>query len=282
MSKSTAHSAESPRRGVRLQDEPRGAGGRRSSSPIRVTGHAGPPRTSPGRPRPRSCDGWTRLQDRAQRRVTSADPRLTRRPSTWPAGSKPSGRRSGPPTFRGYSSHVRTYWLPAIGAVPLAELDPDRRRSRHVDPVRPGYRPGHLSGRRGQRSGSRSVGRFATGSWSRNVAAQKAPDRVSPVARLITLDVHQVRAMIEATTADEYGAAWTLAATTGLRLGELLGLSFDDIDSLAGTLSVRRSLARDHGNGWELADAEDDPKRMHSRVAGRGEVKAGPSSRPKK
>ncbi len=85
------------------------------------------------------------------------------------------------------------------------------------------------------------------------MAAQSAGPRV-PGREIDYLDVHQVRAMIEATTADEYGAAWTLAATTGLRLGELLGLSFDDIDSLAGTLSVRRSLARDHGNGWELAE----------------------------
>ena len=40
--------------------------------------------------------------------------------------------------------------------------------------------------------------------------------------------------MIEATAADEYGAAWTIAATTGLRLGEILGLAFDDIGTKAG------------------------------------------------
>lgn len=66
--------------------------------------------------------------------------------------------------------------------------------------------------------------------------------------------------MIEATVADEYGAAWTIAATTGLRLGELLGLAFGDIDK-AGSLSVRRSVARDASGGWSLAE----PKTSRSR-----------------
>ena len=65
--------------------------------------------------------------------------------------------------------------------------------------------------------------------------------------------------MIEATAADEYGAAWTLAATTGLRLGELLGLSWLDVG--ASTLTVRRSLSRDTAGGFSLAE----PKTARSR-----------------
>jgi integrase len=64
--------------------------------------------------------------------------------------------------------------------------------------------------------------------------------------------------MIEATVADEYGPAWTLAATTGLRLGELLGLSWADVN--AGSLTVRRSLARNAAGGFSLAE----PKTLRS------------------
>ena len=49
------------------------------------------------------------------------------------------------------------------------------------------------------------------------------------------------------------GALVTLAATSGLRQGELLGLEWSDIDWSAGTLTVRRSMARAWDGGYELA-----------------------------
>ena len=49
--------------------------------------------------------------------------------------------------------------------------------------------------------------------------------------------------------------------TTGVRLGELCGLQWPDVDLAAGTLTVRRALARDGANGWALAE----PKTTRSR-----------------
>ncbi len=164
-----------------------------------------------------------------------------------------------PSTFRGYSSHVRTYWAPAIGTVPLARLAPtDVERAMTALTAR-GIGPVTI---RSARTTLRiALGRAVRdGLVSRNVAALSAGPRV-PGREIDYLDVSQVRTMMEATAADEYGAAWTIAATTGLRLGELLGLSFDDIEVRAGTLTVRRSLARDAAGGWSIAE----PKTRGSR-----------------
>lgn len=81
-------------------------------------------------------------------------------------------------------------------------------------------------------------------------------DATRPVDYLTAPDV---RRLLEATAHDPFGPLYTLAATTGLRLGELLGLSW--LDVAGGTLTVRRSLARAAGGGWEMTQ----PKSARSR-----------------
>jgi len=70
-----------------------------------------------------------------------------------------------------------------------------------------------------------------------------------------------VRRLLDATCDDPLGPIFALAASTGLRLGELLGLAWPDVDFVAGTLTVRRSLARGREERWELAQ----PKTATSR-----------------
>jgi integrase len=95
---------------------------------------------------------------------------------------------------------------------------------------------------------------------ARNAAADALPPRVPhrPVAYLSAPDV---RRLLDATRDDEYGPIYALAASTGLRLGELLGLGWQDVDLTAGTLTVRRSLARTVDGGWALGE----PKSARSR-----------------
>jgi integrase len=50
----------------------------------------------------------------------------------------------------------------------------------------------------------------------------------------------QLRAFLLHVRQDRYYAAWLLAATTGMRRGELLGLRWIDVDLAAGRVAVRQ------------------------------------------
>jgi integrase len=99
---------------------------------------------------------------------------------------------------------------------------------------------------------------------ARNVAALARPPRVT--ARTIEpgrdyLDADALRALLAASALHPIGPLVVVAATTGLRQGELLGLAWDDVDAGAGTLTVRRALARAWDGGYALAA----PKTARSR-----------------
>ncbi len=48
--------------------------------------------------------------------------------------------------------------------------------------------------------------------------------------------------MLQAAKGDRLQALYTLAVTTGMRQGELLGLGWEDLDLESGTVRVRRTL----------------------------------------
>jgi integrase len=63
--------------------------------------------------------------------------------------------------------------------------------------------------------------------------------------RVAVLDADQVRALIEGTRGDRLHAYWTLAATSGMRQAEMLGLTWADIDGA--TVHVHRTLLWEDG-----------------------------------
>ncbi|HZV49355.1 MAG TPA: tyrosine-type recombinase/integrase [Candidatus Dormibacteraeota bacterium] len=71
----------------------------------------------------------------------------------------------------------------------------------------------------------------------------------------------EIRRLFEATTGHRLHALWVVLATTGLRLGEALGLMWDDLDAEAGRLHVRRALQWQRGRGPVLTE----PKTRRSR-----------------
>lgn len=76
-----------------------------------------------------------------------------------------------------------------------------------------------------------------------------------------TLSLEETRRLFEATKDHRLHALWVVLATTGLRLGEALGLKWEDIDLKMGKLSVRRALQRETGVGFVLVE----PKTARSR-----------------
>jgi integrase len=78
-----------------------------------------------------------------------------------------------------------------------------------------------------------------------NVCQKVYPPR-QPKGHLIAkaLSVAEAKQLLAAARGDELEALYVLAITTGMRQGELLALTWDDIDFTTGKLQVRRSLNR--------------------------------------
>jgi integrase len=184
--------------------------------------------------------------------------------------------RVRPSTWRGREMHVRVYLIPALGRLPLARLaakDVERATTSFVKDGRPETAEQRRRGRQGRRPVApltarhiRSTLRLALadavrdGIVGRNAAADARPPYVEH--RTVTyLPAAEVRRLLHATRDDDFGPLYAVAATTGLRLGELLGLAQRDLNMPDGTLTVRRSLARADDGGWALAE----PKSARSR-----------------
>jgi len=89
------------------------------------------------------------------------------------------------------------------------------------------------------------------------VAAVRSPRPMRREMRF--LDPRQVRVMLDAAAGDPLEALYVAAVFTGLRLGELLGLRWRDVDLDARSLVVRHTLTRVEGE-WVLRQ----PKTTHS------------------
>ncbi len=167
-------------------------------------------------------------------------------------------QRVAPSTFRGYATVARAL-SERIGDAPLGSLSPSDvermtaamltagRAARTADMARKVLR---LALRQAIRDGL----------ITRNAAAEARPPRVEPFhAR--TLSAAEARCLIASTEDEELGPLWAVLIATGLRQGEALGLAWPDVDAGAGTLTVRRSLAR----GWDGRSVLGTPKSDRSR-----------------
>ncbi|MDA8330557.1 MAG: site-specific integrase [Candidatus Dormibacteraeota bacterium] len=80
----------------------------------------------------------------------------------------------------------------------------------------------------------------------RNAAALADPPAVPHVERA-TVTAELARDLLTLAVEDRDGPLWTLALSTGARLGELLALRWSDFDAAAGTLRISRSARRIRG-----------------------------------
>ena len=173
--------------------------------------------------------------------------------------------RVRPSTWMTAESYVRVYLIPALGKRRLTALTADEVSDALASFVRDG-RPARSDDTRRRTPVSAVTARHVratlrralsdaqkAGLVGRNVAADAAPPYVEhrPITYLTARDVTK---LLEATADDELGPLYALAATSGLRRGELLGLKWTDVAD--GRLSVRRSMGRVKGNGWGLGEVK--------------------------
>jgi integrase len=149
-------------------------------------------------------------------------------------------------TWSEYRSSIRSYVIPRIGSVPLQQLSP-----KHLNQL---YDDLELNGGQGGRTLSiktvLNVHRLLhkalndavrQGRLGRNPAALVQPPS-APKATTRIWSVEELRAFLQHVAKDDYYAAWLLFATTGMRRGEVAGLTWSDIDLDVGSLRVAMTL----------------------------------------
>ena len=153
-----------------------------------------------------------------------------------------------------YRNVVTRYLGPTVGTVRLRQLSPAHVSDMLSTLEAQGYAP---ETRRIARAVLRRALRRAEqeGFLSRNVAAiadgVKIPHREG---RTLTPD--QAKTFLRAVQGDRLEAAYVVALALGLRRGELLGISWNDVelDGAMPLVRIRRQLVRHSGQGVLLAD----------------------------
>lgn len=81
----------------------------------------------------------------------------------------------------------------------------------------------------------------------------KAPKAATDTGAALTTE--QTRKLVNAAKADYiHGLSFIIALALGLRQGERLGLTWDDIDLRKGTITIRRALALVPGGGYQMVE----------------------------
>ena len=178
-------------------------------------------------------------------------------------------------TQLGYRVDVNRHLIPGIGAHRLEKLAPDHVERLYAKLQREGLSPGgvHHIHRTLRAALNEAVRRSHL---TRNpVLLAKAPkldaDEVEPY------DVPEIQRLLEAAAMRRNGARWALALSLGLRQGEALGLTWDDVDLDKGTIRVRRSRLRPryaHGCGGTCGQTPGRCPQRQSARAATGAVKS--------
>jgi integrase len=149
-------------------------------------------------------------------------------------------------TARNYRGHITTYLVPHLGQVPLELL-----RAHHIAAMYQAIEAGNVSRR--QPVGPTTMRRIhATLRVSLNAAVKQQRLTVNPALHVELASSSRVRVhpwepaelgrFLDYVAVDRLGALYEVIAMTGLRRGEAIGLSWDDIDVERAQLVVRRQL----------------------------------------
>lgn len=146
-------------------------------------------------------------------------------------------------TYHAYESAVRLHISPLIGGVRLEKLTADHLRGLYAELGNQAVgattvRKVHAVLRRALKQAVRD------GLIPRNPCDAVVAPRV-PDPEIHPLDAAQAATLLEAAKTFRGGRTYPIMATalgTGMRLGELLGLSWDDVDLDGGTIHVRFTL----------------------------------------
>lgn len=154
-------------------------------------------------------------------------------------------------TFDSYRRNIANHVIPALGPIPLQRLTPEDLDQFYARLLADGKRNGsggglsiktvryvHTMIRKALADAHRK------GSVLRNVADLADPPKLSaaPKRAMRVWSAEEVRTFLNEIDGHRLHPAFFLAANTGMRRGEVLGLQWNDVDLDAQRLSVHRSL----------------------------------------
>ena len=160
-------------------------------------------------------------------------------------------------TARTYRFQLERLVIPKIGMIPLRRL-----RASHVETMMaafPGMSPNTVAG-------ARSVLRRALADAERDRLIDHNPaalarSHAGHVQRLVAPSVPTVRAVLDALSDHRLSALFVLDALTGLRLGEVAGLRWGDLDGATLHVRLQLQITRDPEEPFVLTE----PKTAQSR-----------------
>jgi integrase len=174
---------------------------------------------------------------------------------TWLEGARPTIR---PGTWRRYEQITRLYLVPGLGRVRLVALGPHHVAKLYRDLLAGGMTPAMVN--YVHRTLRRALGQAER--WklvTSNAAAVVTPPR-GERREMHTLTAEQVRRLLDVAP-DRDRPLYLLAVSSGMRLGELLGLRWADVDLDRGSVAVVATLRTIPG----MATAFAPPKTTRSR-----------------
>lgn len=175
--------------------------------------------------------------------------------------------RVKPSTFHSYRRNLEIHVLPVLGSRPLQQLTPLMLNALYSKLQSEGS---------GNRLLSAKTVRYIhttihkaledavdAGVLAKNVAERAKPPRPSRRAtgKVGSWEAHELAQFLESVKDERVYAVWRLAAMTGMRRGEILGLRWADVDLGAARLSVRQAAV-----AVAYAVIESTPKSHNARV----------------
>lgn len=168
-----------------------------------------------------------------------------------------------PSTWLHRRGHIVHHIVPAIGRTRLDRLTPAKVEDFTTELVTAkGLSPRTVAHIRGTLRQALNDA-MRDGLVSINAAALAKPPRQEHV-EMKTLNARHVKKLLAATESDRYGPLWALLAGAGLRIGEALALTWDDVDLGDGVVHVRRSYSKVGPGRWAVTDAKT--KRSRRRI----------------
>jgi integrase len=169
-----------------------------------------------------------------------------------------------PTTIRGYRTKVKRLKA-RLGNVTLAKLTPQQLDRAYVDWLTGGLSPTSVHHCHAVLSAALNQAvNWGIVPYAVTDRASPPPLRSYPKRIPTPATIHELVAAAEARGQPVLAAAVALAATTGMRRGELLGLRWNDLDEEAAVLAVARAVKHADGAGWVIGKTKTHQERRVS------------------